>query len=173
MKHWRLMMWIGMAGLSACGEDHPSGPTALKDAGSDAQVASDASAADAGPVCEGGLSYAQLKASIFDMRCASGGCHTGAPCEGHCLPGGRGRVLFPEDGTRAYLVNVPSEVDPNIKLVVPSHPDDSLLVRKITNALPEDQSLGGPMPSGEAIQWQEIPQEEIAAIRCWIENGAP
>ena len=58
-------------------------------------------------------------------------------------------------------------------LVVPGDPGASFLMRKLTDDLPSDGSLGGPMPEGEAILWSMIPQAELDAITCWIAGGAP
>jgi hypothetical protein len=174
MKSWRIVMWIGMTGVSGCGEDHPAGAREMaSDGGSEAPADAATSDAEVAQSCPDAPSYAELRSTIFDVRCTSGGCHTDEPCQGFCPPGAaRGRVLFAPSSTQADLVNVAAEADARLKLVVPGDPDDSLLVRKLIDDLPEDQSLGEPMPLGEAIRWQQIPQPEVDAIRCWIQDGA-
>jgi hypothetical protein len=57
-------------------------------------------------------------------------------------------------------------------LVVPGDPDNSFLFQKLVNSIPADQTEGAPMPSGEAIMWQELPAPQIEAVRSWIAAGA-
>ena len=54
-----------------------------------------------------------------------------------------------------------------------SRRDDPYRAWKLTDDLPTDDTLGSPMPQGEAIRWTMIPQAEIDAITCWIAGGAP
>ena len=58
-------------------------------------------------------------------------------------------------------------------LVVPGNPGASFLMRKLTDDLPSDGSLGGPMPRARRSSGRMIPQTEIDAITCWIAGGAP
>jgi hypothetical protein len=74
---------------------------------------------------------------------------------------------------RTELVDRASIHGTGLVLVVPGDPASSFLMRKLTNALPTDLTLGSPMPLGEAIQWSMIPQSEVDAISCWIAGGAP
>jgi len=66
--------------------------------------------------------------------------------------------------SHAMLVNVPSSEVPSILRVDPGNPDDSYLVQKIegTASVGEQMPLGGPV----------LPDEQIAAIRQWITDGA-
>lgn len=71
------------------------------------------------------------------------------------------------------LVNAASPLFPAEVLVIPGDAEGSFLLRKLTNDLPEDGSLGEPMPKGEAIRWQPLPDDQLELVREWIAAGAP
>ena len=126
---------------------------------------------DAGAGCSTVPTYAQLVTATFAPRC-SGRCHggtSGPPTPG--LPAGP--MDLSTSSTRDQLVDRASILGMGLVLVVPGDPASSFLLRKLTDDLPADQSLGNPMPQGEAIRWTMIPQAEIDAITCWIAGGAP
>jgi hypothetical protein len=124
---------------------------------------------DAG-ACATVPTYAQLVTATFAPRC-SGRCHGGASMPPAPIPAGP--IDLSTASNRTSLVNRASVLGMGLVLVVPGHPETSFLMRKLTDDLPSDGSLGGPMPMGEAIQWSEIPQAEVDAITCWIAGGAP
>lgn len=64
------------------------------------------------------------------------------------------------------LVNVQSSERPELFRVEPGAPDDSYLVHKIEG---RSSIVGQQMPLGR----EPLSQEEINAIRTWIEDGAP
>ena len=56
--------------------------------------------------------------------------------------------------------------------MIPGDPDASFLMKKLVDDLPDDGSLGEPMPLGEAIRWVELPEADIEMVRSWIAAGA-
>ena len=84
-----------------------------------------------------------------------------------------GPFYLSASSTRDQLVNRASVLGMGLVLALPGDPGSSFLLHKLTNNLPSDGSQGSPMPMGEAIQWQMIPQAEVDAITCWIAGGAP
>jgi hypothetical protein len=125
---------------------------------------------DAGASCPTVPTYAQLQTATFGPRC-SGRCHGGS---GGLTPSSpAGPINLSASSTRAELVDRASIHGMNLLLVVAGDPGASFLLRKLTDQLPTDGSLGSPMPEGEAIQWSMIPQAEVDAITCWIAGGAP
>jgi hypothetical protein len=125
---------------------------------------------DAG-ACATVPTYAQLLTTTFSSRC-SGRCHAGANMPPAPIAPA-GPVDLSSSSNRGSLVNRASVLGMGLVLVVPGNPGASFLMRKLTDDLPSDGSLGGPMPMGEAIQWSQIPQPELDAITCWIAGGAP
>jgi hypothetical protein len=106
-------------------------------------------------------------AAILERSCALGGCHLSGPGAGGLVLGRSGAAW------RAALVNIPSQQNPAMALVVPGDPDGSWLVAKLDGALCGvtcDPALGcgGPMPPGAPLS-----PAERAAIAAWIADGAP
>jgi len=124
---------------------------------------------DAGPSCPTVPTYSQLVTSTFSPRC-SGRCHGG----GGLTPSSpAGPIDLSPSSNRGQLVDRASIHGMGLVLVVPGDPAASFLMRKLTDDLPADGSLGLPMPECEAIRWSMIPQAEVDAITCWIAGGAP
>jgi hypothetical protein len=126
---------------------------------------------DAGPSCPTVPTYSQLVTATFAPRC-SGRCHGG----GGLTPAPTspaGPIDLSASSARTELVDRASIHGMGLVLVTPGDPTASFLMRKLTDQLPPDGSLGSPMPAGEAIQWSMLPQAEIDAITCWIAGGAP
>lgn len=126
---------------------------------------------DAGASCPSVPTYRQLQTATFGPRC-SGRCHGGANMP-PTPSSPAGPINLSAASTRAELVDRASIHGMGLVLVVPGDPGASFLMRKLTDDLPADGSLGNPMPQGEAILWSMIPQAEIDAITCWIAGGAP
>ena len=176
-------LWVLLLAVACGGDDAERAHGDAGAAGHDAGVGPDAAGpeegdagdltVDAGPPCANTPSYAELRDTIFVTRCASGRCHGGTGEQAPGPPRPTGKVPLGADSTREGLVNVSSELDASLKLVVPYDPGHSFLMAKLNNDLPEDGSLGQPMPLGEAIQWQMLPEGEIEQVRCWIRGGAP
>jgi len=105
---------------------------------------------------------------VLEPRCTFSSCHS-APTVAAKLDLSRERACN-------ALVDTVSCLFPQRKLVVPSSPDDSFLMHKLTgNGLTEaptgecaNQS-NAPMPFGGST----IPDDEIALVRRWIAAGAP
>jgi hypothetical protein len=126
---------------------------------------------DAGASCPTVPTYAQLVTATFGPRC-SGRCHGGANMP-PTPSSPAGPIDLSSSSDRGQLVDRASIHGMGLVLVVPGDPGASFLMRKLTDDLPADLSLGNPMPEGEAIRWTMIPQTEIDAITCWIAGGAP
>jgi hypothetical protein len=126
---------------------------------------------DAGASCPTVPTYAQLLTTTFGPRC-SGRCHGGANMP-PTPSSPAGPIDLSASSDRGQLVNRASIHGMGLVLVVPGDPGASFLMRKLTDDLPADGTLGSPMPEGEAIQWSMIPQTELDAITCWIAGGAP
>ena len=125
---------------------------------------------DAGASCATVPTYAELVSTTFAARC-SGRCHGGASMPP--TPSPAGPIDLSSSSNRDQLVDRASILGMGLVLAVPGDPAASFLLRKLTDDLPADGSLGSPMPEGEAIRWSMIPQAEIDAITCWIKGGAP
>jgi hypothetical protein len=121
------------------------------------------------------VSFAEVETIFVDVGCTRGSLPGRPPGLGGCHSSSNPAGAL--DLTQAAfdnLVGVSSAFYPDSGeiLVVPGDPDNSLLLKKLTNDLPDDGSLGEPMPLGEAIQWRELPQDQIDTIRNWIADGA-
>jgi len=99
-----------------------------------------------------------IQENIFSTSCALSGCHAGPnPQQGMNLSAGQ---------ARENIVNVRSNERPSLFRVEPGAPDSSYLVHKIEG---RSSIVGEQMPLGG----EPLSQEEVNAIRTWIENGAP
>lgn len=94
------------------------------------------------------------------------------PC--HKLAAGELRI-DPNDPamTFAALVNVDTTIVGAGKRVVPGDPVKSFLYRKLIDDLGPDDGAPMPEPGGLANpMWNQLPQDEIDIVRCWIAGGA-
>lgn len=99
---------------------------------------------------------ASIQANVFTPICTQ--CHTGSAApHGLALDAG---VAW------GNLVNAQSVEQNQLKRVRPGEPDSSYIVWKIEGRA---AIVGGRMPLG----LQPLSSEVIAAIRTWIQNGAP
>lgn len=104
-------------------------------------------------------------APILQNTCESFLCHGGR------LPKGNMKLVAGEE--YHALVGVPSDEAPDVLRVKPGDPDHSYMYAKLTG---QQEALGGSgdrMPAGEALIAPPLPDDEIALIRTWIEEGAP
>jgi len=111
--------------------------------------------------------YASTWEAIQGALIARNGCQNGA-CHDSVTKQG-GLDLTPANAY-ASLVNAPSAY-PGLMRVLPFDPNDSLLWQKLA-ASTEGYDLkgkGSPMPSGLPA----ISEDELTAVRLWIQNGAP
>ncbi len=99
-------------------------------------------------------SYSKDIQPVFDISCATSGCHV----NGHSteLDLSRGKSYM-------EIVNVTSIDFAPLKLINPNNPDSSVIYLKIIG----DSSTGSLMPPGGTLK-----DENINSIRIWIENGA-
>jgi hypothetical protein len=160
-------------------------PDAAADAGQapgpqiDAGEEPDAMTADAGNAM---VTFAQVQQFVFGS-CGGGGAgggigggHGGIPGPAASCHSGENSAVgldLLSDDAFDMLVNSASPLFPAEILVVPGDAEGSFLLRKLTNDLPEDRSLGEPMPKGEAIRWQPLPDDQLELVREWIAAGAP
>lgn len=112
--------------------------------------------------------FDRIQKQIFDVGCATQGCHTSEGLQGN---------LTLEDGS-AYIALV--NVDPENGVAMAAgwkrvlmldamtgDPDMSYLYRKITGEL--DPGMGERMPFGKPA----LKADQVELIRLWILNGAP
>ena len=106
---------------------------------------------DAAP--EGPATFERVQATVFDVSCASSGCHDGS--------------AWPDlSAGKAYgnIVNI--ESTRGMPLVYPGLPDSSYLYLKL---LPDAPISGGRMPLGGPY----LDAASLEIVRAWIERGAP
>ncbi len=115
--------------------------------------------AEPGPV--GSVTFSADVQPIFTANCALSGCHAGsAPAMGQNLSEG---VAY------ANIVGVPSREVPALNRIEPDEPDGSYLIHKIQDTQASVGGFGGRMPLGGGA----LSDDEIAAIRAWVAQGAP
>lgn len=99
-----------------------------------------------------------IQENVFSTSCALAGCHAGSsPQQGLNLSAGR---------AHENLVDVRSNERPDLLRVAPGAPDSSYLIHKVEG---RSSIVGEQMPLGG----EPLSQEEISALRTWIERGAP
>jgi hypothetical protein len=96
-----------------------------------------------------------LDEEVFQGSCAFDSCHGGPAPQA-------GLDLSSTSAAFATLVNVDGE-DADVVRVVPGDPDNSLLYQLLLVGVEEARQ----MPVGD-----QLPDNEIEAIRQWIEDGA-
>ncbi len=97
----------------------------------------------------------EIQTNTFTPSCAVSGCHAGAsPAQGMDLSAGN---------AFSNIVGVPSNQVPNLNRIEPFDANASYLVDKI-----EGNGQGSRMPLGGSA----LPNEEIQAIRDWVDAGA-
>lgn len=101
---------------------------------------------------------ASIQENIFDVSCATSGCHDASSQEGDLN-------LSDADTSYAQLVSV-AAVDTDaggLERVTAGNAADSVLVMRLSGT-----DLGPRMPQGSAV----LPDKAIAAITSWINAGA-
>ena len=106
---------------------------------------------DAAP--EGPATFERVQATVFDVSCASSGCHDGSAWPD--LSAGK---------AHGNIVNI--ESTRGMPLVYPGLPDSSYLYLKL---LPDAPISGGRMPLGGPY----LDAASLEIVRAWIERGAP
>src|SRR5689334_9717130 len=116
-----------------------------------------------GPECEQfDSTFAAIQKVVFENKgCTQDVCHGSARSGGLDLRPG---------AAYANLLEVPSLSSPHPR-IQPGEPSESFLFQKLSAATrPGSFTIGGsPMPSGLA----PLTENELEAIRLWIEGGAP
>jgi hypothetical protein len=100
--------------------------------------------------------WQSIQEHVFTPICSP--CHNGA--------GAPEGLMLDAAHSYADLVGVPSAEVPTLDRIKPGDPDNSYIIRKLTNA---PGIVGGQMPLGET----PLPQSTIDVIRQWITSGAP
>jgi hypothetical protein len=117
--------------------------------------AGDGGVTDATPACPTGT--AEMQKNIFAARCAGAGCH------GSDSPALALDLVSPD--LEARLLGAPSIGCRGEKLLLPGHPEQSELFRKVAHTTPE---CGARMPLGGAFA-----DGEIECLRLWIMSLVP
>ena len=101
----------------------------------------------------GTATFERVQATVFDVSCASSGCHGGS--------------AWPDlSAGEAYGNIVHIESTRGMPLVYPGLPDSSYLYLKL---LPDAPISGGRMPLGGPY----LDAASLEIVRAWIERGAP
>jgi hypothetical protein len=105
-------------------------------------------------------SFDDIASKVF-TTCSTLSCHSASAA--------KGGLQLTKDVAYEQLVNVPADND-QAKLkgkirVIPGDPANSFLVQKLEGPDPRE---GDPMPQ----RGQKLPDDVIAAIKTWIQNGA-
>ena len=102
---------------------------------------------------EGPATFERVQTRIFDVSCASSGCHGGS--------------AWPDlSAGKAYGNIVTVESTQGFPLVYPGRPDSSYLYLKL---LPEAPVSGGRMPLGGPY----LDAASLEIVRAWIERRCP
>ena len=105
------------------------------------------------PPSEGPATFGQVQERVFDVSCASSGCHGG--------------TAWPDlSAGKAYDNIVGVESSQGIPLVDPGRPDSSYLYLKL---LPDAKISGDRMPLGGPY----LEPATLETVYAWIEKGAP
>ena len=111
------------------------------------------------PTGGGSVDFSKQVQPIFNENCS---CHLtpSAP---------QGEVLL-EGASYDFLVNVPSTGKPEFMRVKPGDPDNSYLIIKVDDQVPDvgSKRVGERMPRGSP----PLSRTEIDTLRKWVEEGA-
>jgi hypothetical protein len=116
--------------------------------------------------CSDGVSMPVVQTSVFSGCSTStgGGCHAAAPF---------GANLDLSNGNAwVSLVHAPSSSSQGKFRVEPGDLERSFLWQKLQNNLAGDGSEGVPMPRDRNDHWAPLADAQLAAVRCWISEGA-
>ena len=102
----------------------------------------------------GSVSFSSDIQPVFDLSCATSGCHRAGHSTSLDLSGG---------SSYSNLVNVESKNYAPLKLVEPGKSEDSVLYLKIVGS----SETGSKMPPGGTLS-----DASVANIRAWITEGA-
>lgn len=101
---------------------------------------------------------------MLNLRCAQPFCHLGAA--------GSPPIFTNAESSYRALVNVQAHgtlcADAGVDLVVPGHPESSLLVQKVERPSPAGL-CGNPMPGAGELP---LDDRDLQQIEQWITNGA-
>ena len=163
----RLLGLTLLALLAACHEDgavDTTGADTDTTGVTDTTADTDTTGADTDTTGDPPATFAEVQAQVLD-NCSGFGpmsCHQSAPFGGG--------LDLTADNSYASLVNVSAAIG-GVR-VTPGSLEDSVLWRKLTNDLASDGTEGEPMPKGEAIAWQQLPDDQMALVSSWILGGA-
>jgi hypothetical protein len=106
--------------------------------------------------------FSELQEKLFKPDCASSLCHSGNP-PAHAP------LSLDDDVAWDSLVNRPASQSPSILEVRPGAPDQSYLMLKLLGTVGASGSVSTRMP----LNREAVDDVRIAAVRAWIERGAP
>ncbi|MEM6292555.1 MAG: hypothetical protein AAGA54_14870 [Myxococcota bacterium] len=105
----------------------------------------------------GGATLSEHVQPIFDQSCAFAGCHsTNSPAAGLDLSPGK---------SRAALLDIASEQNPDVPLVTAVNPTNSYLMVKVTGAGVSGQRM--------PLNGDPLSESQLEVLRTWIIQGAP
>lgn len=114
---------------------------------------------DSGTPPAGAPTFGEIKAEILTPSCAQSLCHATE------TDGAANGFYLPDGGEWEAIVDVPSAVLPEQKLVIPGDADGSYLILKLEDAI---GIVGSPMPPPIG----NLPPDKIEMFRQWIDAGA-
>ena len=109
---------------------------------------------DSGPT----VTLTQLKTDVFTARCGAPGCHLS--------PSPPNNMSLAPDLIWQEIFDVAALSDSNFKRIAPGDPDNSYIIMKLRG---DSRIVGSQMPLDGG---GPIPDEDIARIATWIEEGA-
>lgn len=118
---------------------------------------------DEGSDDTGSTAFKELQDDVFTNKCTLASCHS---VDFHA-----GELILEEGMAYDELfddVDNQAAIDEGIEQVVPGDPDASFLLIKVQGGL--DPKYGTVMPQGSSAG---LPEDDVALIRRWIEDGAP
>jgi hypothetical protein len=106
--------------------------------------------------------FSELQAKLFTPDCATSLCHSGNPPS-------HAPLSLDQGLSYDALVNRPASQASSILLVKPGAPDESYLMLKLLGTVGTSGTVSTRMP----LNRPSIDSDRLAAVRGWIERGAP
>lgn len=115
-----------------------------------------------------GIQYGAAIQGLFDNFLTNGGTAGCVDCHTNPASTASGHLDLTDGVSWAHIFGVKSYENPNVKYVVPNHPEQSLLFQKVNCDNPQ---VGVRMPDG--FPPGTLSPEQQATIYDWIAEGAP
>ena len=169
---WMVLAMIAL--LCGCAVGATSDPTGIDGALGSGGAVGTGGAGAAGMGAGGPATFTRVWNEVISPKgCTNAICHGGMP--------GRGNLSMPDIGTAyLHLVNIPAAGDrcgPSGKLrVTPRNPAMSLIVEKLSSAIPRAAARCRPTPASRSCTIQAVTScnsmAEIQLVKDWIMAGA-